>query len=155
MLLWVSRKQSNIREARYVINIIDLPEGKLITPLWVDTFLLWSMHYKKSSRNRLKFVLVTRLGGNQVDAGTRELQEASEGFTGDPDWPLQLLKCDFLHCPRATTVRIFFSKLNGFCRFLLFRPLKVALFFQVGLKGPKNNFQETHSHFSFKTFELY
>ena len=33
----------------------------------------------------VKFVLVTRLGGNQVDAGTRELQEASEGFTGDPD----------------------------------------------------------------------
>ena len=40
---------------------------------------------QKNSRNRLKFVLVTRSGGNQVDAGTRKLQEATEGFTGDPD----------------------------------------------------------------------
>ena len=39
----------------------------------------------------------------------------------------------------------FFSKLNGFCRYLLFRPLKVALFFKWDLRDLKTIFKK-HIH---------
>ena len=134
--------------------LLSLPSLCLKEQLWKNVFTDksyngFALYLRHALQKKLKKQTQIRVSDKTWrESGRRWNERIARGFWRVHWWSwLTPATAQMWSSPlsKSNDRKDFFSKLNGFCRYLLFRPLKVALFFKWDLRDLKTIFKK-HIH---------